>query len=261
MTFAEFLEKEELTETSFNHIIRQCEPLNYNLKSFLRTNPCEGLPLTVKKEFVDGYNESIVNLKTGKIVEPAYGLSDLEILTLKRATLNLSLMDNPQKPHIYIDMHLVLLDKDGQYITHIYCGNQKYDGIYMAPRSRMSPADATLTFLSYKGNAQQEIAHIELDDIPAKVHTIHICAFANDKGYEKGTEYLSGGQFTITMFHEGYPEAKETPFPLPCKKTLNEKGGIHAFSIVRNDNEWVVDIVNRSLNNNPNEFISDFLPF
>ena len=101
MTFTEFLEKEELTETSFNHIIRQCEPLNYNLKSFLRTNPCESLPLTVKKEFVDGYNESIVNLKTGKIVEPAYGLSDLEILTLKKATITLSLMDNPKEVSVF----------------------------------------------------------------------------------------------------------------------------------------------------------------
>lgn len=261
MTFAEFLEKEELTETSFNSIIHQCEPLNYNLKNFLRTNPCESLPLTVKQEFVNGYNESIVNLKTGKIVEPASGLSDLEILTLKKATITLSLMDNPKEVTAYVDMYLVMLDEHDQYITHVYCGNPHFSGIAINSRTRMSPAEATLTFLSYKGDARKEIAQIDLDHVHSKVHSIHICAFANNAGYKKGTEHFSGGQFTITMFHEGYPEAKETPFPLPCKKTLNEKGGIHAFSIVRNDNEWVVNIINRSLSDNPNEFISDFLPF
>ena len=70
MTFTEFCEKQEITEECCKDTLDICAKINPHLKEFLKKYTYRELPCFYIKQFLEEYNYSKVNTKTGEILEP-----------------------------------------------------------------------------------------------------------------------------------------------------------------------------------------------
>ena len=221
--WAYFLESFGFSDEYCKKIIRECALYNKDLYSFLNSSAWWELPFTTIYNFVEAYNNSEVNIKTGKIIAPAI---ELEHILISEKLQNLKVGCNvtlaKTKEPVEFEIFLVLRDVDGNYLDTVSWRKQNTRGITYHEETKK---EDILSFFK-----------INLDDLPREVWSIRV--FVKTSNYDDHENLLLYKKFFVTIQNNNsiFFTAREDLF-----SEMQLYPNIYVFEIFKNVNEWIID--------------------
>ena len=221
--WAYFLESFGFSDEYCKKIIRECALYNKELYNFLNSSAWWELPFTTIYNFVEAYNNSEVNIKTGKIITPAI---ELEHILISEKLQNLKVGCNvtlaKTKEPVEFEIFLVLRDIDGNYLDTISWRKQNTRGITYHEETKK---EDILSFFK-----------IDLDDLPREVLSIRV--FVKTSNYDDHENLRLYKKFFVTIQNNNniFFTAREDLF-----SEMQLYPNIYVFEIFKNIHEWIID--------------------
>ena len=251
MTFTEFCEKQEITEECCKDTLDICAKINPHLKEFLKKYTYRELPCFYIKQFLEEYNYSKVNTKTGEILEPTELLPKIypKIVDNISFTLNTEYHPSPYDKYMPVKLVIIGLDKNGVYVNNCSSSSRKTarDGLIYMPYSIEETIDGTMF--------QKERIVIDLNNLYKTTEELLVCVFNTNPSAEVISSIFNVEPITH------YPNLSYIRTPdLPVVKKLKASEGIIAYRVKKEVNEWNCYRALEPINKSEKEFI-EFLDF
>ena len=115
MTFNDFLIQEELSRETLCAILSECSNYNCELSRALTKAEVQKIPINILKKFIDAYQNSSVNLKTGKIISPEESLSKIKINQSQKTSITINYENLPRKNFMNAEIYFIALNRFREY--------------------------------------------------------------------------------------------------------------------------------------------------
>lgn len=221
--WAYFLESFGFSDEYCKKIIRECALYNKDLYSFLNSSAWWELPFTTIYNFIEAYNNSEVNIKTGKIIAPATELEHIlisEKLQELKVGCNVTLAKT--KEPVEFEIFLVSRDIDGNYLDTISWRKQNTKGITYHEE--------------IKGQNILSFFKINLNDLPREVWSIRVFVKTSNHLSHEESELYKKFFVSIQNNNSVFFTARED-----ITSEMKLHPNIYIFEIFKNINEWIID--------------------
>lgn len=251
MTFNDFLKEEELNRDSLCNILMECANHNCELSKALAKAEVQKIPITILKQFIQAYQDSSVNLKTGKIISPAINLKTIKINQSQKATVTITCENLPRKRFVNAEIYLIALNRFHEYSFDIHRRSSVHAGFWLK-ENEIKEVKKFSAFIPWKHCQKTQTFEINFSELASSVTEILVCAFV-----PQGFKLEKGNYDNFKITTNLWTGDSETPSTqeLDITTKMSRFGGIHAFSLVKDINEWKTVPFDHILNGHPEEFM------
>lgn len=251
MTFNDFLKEEELNKDSLCNILMECANHNCELSKALSKAEVQKIPITILKQFIQAYQDSSVNLKTGKIISPAINLKIIKINQSQKATVTITCENLPRKRFVNAEIYLIALNRFHEYSFDIHRRSSVHSGFWLK-ENEIKEVKKFSAFIPWKHCQKTQTFEIDFSELASNVTEILVCTFV-PKGFKFNKGNYSNFKITANLWEEDseIPTTQE----LNATTKMSSFGGYHAFTLVRDIDKWKVVPFDHSLNGHPEEFM------
>ena len=255
MTFEKFLKIHEINLPTLSKILEECAKYNKSLKYFLQNNSYTKVPAHTARKFIKSYEMSTINIRTGDIVIPAQNLSSIKVKHFNKIKTWLYYSQQSEKSPVPLNVkfYAIILDKDDKYLNHCSVEKLDEDGFSFTPVGMMVNKSGSKFYCE-----MNQTVEINLDEVSKDVEKILLCAFVDDPKFDPEKYCFSTFKCISKTFSDQTLEKEIAELPIDSWFKINTSGAIIAFNIERYINQWIITMVNDSIDVNIDTFLKKF---
>ena len=217
-----FLKEKEINKKAIQLILKECSKYNRSLAFFLTFHEWHEVPAHILGQFIKAYEQSEVNLKTGKIISPSSRIENIQVEKPKTVTLAVDALFKNEK-------------REGDY--EIYFISRNKDNERTAICRREYTDESAVTYDDSKIDYDLK-ANINLEDLNHET-TKRITAYVIVKQYYKykREDYLYD-KFQIELLYD-----EKLIKSMDMTDVMNKTHGVFALDLRWYENDWIINFI------------------